>query len=189
MTKIIVLTGTPGAGKTTVLGEAMELIKDSSNVNVVNYADAMLETGKELGLGSDHDKIRKLPVEEQIDLQKKAAERIAQESDEITIVDTHSTVKTKDGYLPGLPEWVIKALNPETIVLVEADADEIVGRRSSDETRERDKETAEQINLHQKINRVAALSSANMCGATVKIIENHDNKLKEAASDFAELLI
>ncbi|MFO7872703.1 MAG: adenylate kinase [Candidatus Undinarchaeales archaeon] len=186
MAEIIVLTGTPGAGKTTVLDKAIDLV--DSDVSVINYADVMLETGKDSGLGSDHDKIRKLKVEQQIKLQKKAAENIAKKAEGITVVDTHSTIKTKNGYLPGLPEWVVKALKPKTIVLVEAGAEEIIGRRNTDESRERDKEDADKIELHQKINRSAVSASAVLTGATIKIVENHDNKLKEAAENLAEIL-
>ncbi len=186
MAEIIVLTGTPGAGKTTVLDKAIEL--SDSEIKVVNYADVMLETGEDLGLGSDHDKIRKLDVGQQIKLQKKAAENITEKAEGITVVDTHATIKTKNGYLPGLPEWVVKALKPKTIVLVEADAEEIIGRRQTDKSRERDEEEAGKIDLHQKINRSAVSASAVLTGATIKIVENHDNKLKEAAENLAEIL-
>lgn len=185
MAEIIIITGTPGAGKTTVLNEAISHI--DSDVKIINYADMMLETGKEMGLGSDHDAVRKLPVEQQINLQKKAAENIFEKAEGLTVVDTHATIKTKQGYLPGLPEWVVKILKPKTIVLVEAEPEEIIGRRKTDESRERDKEESGKIDMHQMINRSAAASSAVLCGATIKIVANHNGRLKEAAKELAEI--
>ena len=183
---IIVITGTPGAGKTTVLNEALSKI--DGEIKVINYAEIMLAIGKEIVGSEDHDLIRKLPVEEQKKLQKAAAEKISNEASGITIVDTHSTINTKNGYLPGLPEWVIKALSPKTIVLIEADPEEIAGRRAKDKSRQRDQESINMIKLQQDVNRMSAFSSAVLCGATVKIIKNHDNGLEEAADELVRLI-
>lgn len=184
MKKIYVITGTPGAGKTSVLNAASAKVK----ANIVNYADVMLETGKSLGLGNNHDALRKLPLESQKELQKKAAEKIASSAQGITIVDTHCTVRTANGYLPGLPEWVIKALNPVSIIVVDAKPREILSRREKDSTRHRDKETLESIKLQQEINYAAAIAAATLCGATVKIIENRNNNLGKAAEELAKIL-
>jgi len=186
MTSIIIVTGTPGAGKTTVLQGALEKIKNDTKV--VSYAKVMLSLGADLGIGDDHDAIRKQPLEVQRDLQKKAAEKIASEADGVTIVDTHTTIRTKNGYLPGLPEWIVKALSPQVIVVVEANPDEIVGRRKADKTRSRDAETVKGVELHQQINRAAAIVAASACGATVKIVKNRNDKLDEAVDDMVKLL-
>ena len=79
--------------------------------------------------------------------------------------------------MPGLPKWVLEGLNPDTFILVEAHPDEIMVRRMSDETRQRDAEKAKDIQLHQEMNRAAAMAYATLTGATVKIINNHDNHL------------
>lgn len=185
--RIIVITGTPGAGKSTVLNAAMD--KFSAEVKVLNYANVMLEVGEALGLGGDHDAIRKLELDKQRGLQKKAAEKIAKgAAGGITIVDTHATIKTPKGYLPGLPEWVVRALTPEIIVLVEANPAEILGRRTRDATRKRDGEAVTGIDRHQQINRAAAMAAAELCGAAVKIIENHDDGLEKAAAELAEVI-
>lgn len=183
--KIIIVTGTPGAGKTTVLNGALEKVK---NAAVFNYADVMLEVGKGMGLDSNHDAIRKLPLAKQRELQKAAAEKIAERTKGLTIVDTHCTIRTEKGYLPGLPEWVIKALNPSTIVLVEAPTSEIALRRKTDRTRSRENEKDTLIHMQQDINRAIALAYASLCGATVKIIENKNNKLADAVSELVKLL-
>lgn len=43
--KIIIITGTPGAGKTTVLNETLKKFSPD-NVQIVNYGDIMLEIAK-----------------------------------------------------------------------------------------------------------------------------------------------
>jgi adenylate kinase len=169
----IVVTGVPGVGKTTVMTAAAEAKK----LKIVVYGSVMFEQAQKLGVKS-RDDMRKLPPEQQRDIQKKAAEQIKRMGD--VIVDTHCTVKTSKGYLPGLPAWVLEALKPSTIVLVEADPHEIFGRRARDATRERDPEAIEQIDLHQQVNRAAAMAYATLTGATVKIVYNHDDRVQEA---------
>jgi adenylate kinase len=103
-------------------------------------------------------------------------------------VDTHCTIKTPKGFMPGLPRWVLEDLQPDQFILIEADGDEILMRRVSDVTRSRDTERLEAINLHQKMNRAAAMSYAVYTGATVKIIPNHNQGLDEAVEILREAL-
>ena len=106
----------------------------------------MIDLAKEMGLVENRDEMRKLTLEQQKKLQIKTAEKIAEMKN--VIVDTHCTVKTSKGYLPGLPEWVIKKLNPTAIVVVEADPEEIYNRRANDETRNRDSDSKDMIDEH-----------------------------------------
>ena len=101
------------------------------------------------------------------------------------MVDTHASILTHSGYMPGLPEWTARALNPDIIVLVEATPDEIAGRRSKDATRARD---SDNIGLHQSVNREYAAVAAVMTGATVAIVENHDNQVDVAVEQFRKVL-
>jgi len=179
---LIVVTGIPGVGKTTVMKKAAE----GMAVQFVTFGTVMSELAIESGLVKDRDEMRKLTLEQQKELQIKSAEKIA--SMKNVILDTHCTVKTPKGYMPGLPEWVIKRINPMAIVVVEADAQEIFNRRANDPTRNRDPDTTEQINEHQMINRAAAMAYAALTGATVKIVFNHDNQIEEAVKQAAPVL-
>ena len=116
-------------------------------------------------------------------LQKQAGEKIGQMDN--VIVDTHASILTPSGYLPGLPEWTVKAIMPNTIVLVEALPEEIENRRSKDTSRARDKDD---IGLHQRINREYAIAAAFMTGATVGFVPNNDNKIEIAVEKFKEIL-
>ena len=179
---IIVVTGIPGVGKTTVMQKAAE----GMDIKFVTFGTVMIDIAKEMKLVKDRDEMRKLTLEQQKKLQIKTAEKIAKMKN--VILDTHCTVKTPKGYMPGLPEWVVKKLNPMAIVIVEADPEEIYNRRAKDTTRNRDPDTVEQIAEHQQINRAAAMAYAALTGSTVKIVFNHDDALDEAVKQASPVL-
>lgn len=185
MPKTVILTGIPGSGKTSILTEALAMLSREKKPTIsVNFGDVMLASSG----AKNRDELRKLPQEKQVENQKKAAEKIAKMAKkENVIVDTHCTIRTPAGYLCGLPEWVLNALSPNVIVLVEAEPSEIAGRRESDETRKRDAESADEIDQHQKINRAAGISYCMLTGATMKIIKNRDNRLLDAVKELAGL--
>ena len=71
---IVVVTGVPGVGKTTVLSEFLKL---KPKFELKNFADSMLEEAIKKGILKGkkedlHDSIRKLPPETQLKLQKAA---------------------------------------------------------------------------------------------------------------------
>ncbi len=174
---VIVVTGIPGVGKTTVMKHAAEGL----NIEFVTFGTVMADIALEKKLVKDRDEMRKLSLEQQKQLQIKTAEKIGKMKN--VIVDTHCTIKTPKGYMPGLPEWVLKKLNPTTIVVVEADPQEIFNRRAKDTTRNRDPDSVEKIAEHQMMNRAAAMAYAALTGATVKIVFNHDNALDAAVKE------
>ena len=179
---VIVVTGIPGVGKTTVMQKAAE----GMDLEFVTFGTVMIDIAKEKGLVKDRDEMRKLTLDQQKDLQIQTAEKVANMKN--VILDTHCTVKTPKGYMPGLPEWVIKKLKPTAIVVVEADPEEIYNRRANDETRDRDPDSIEKIAEHQQINRSAAMAYAALSGATVKIVFNHDNAIEEAVKEASPVL-
>ena len=180
---IAIIAGIPGAGKTTVMNEAIK----GKNIKVINYGDVIFEIAKERKLVNHRDELRKLPFDIQRNMQIEAAKKIAK--NENVIVDTHCTVKTPYGYLPGLPYDVLNILKPDRIILVEANPEEIVARRSKDaDIRMRDEESKEEMEEHQLMNRIAAMSYATIIGATVKIIKNRQGKIEKAAEEIIKAL-
>lgn len=174
---VIVVTGIPGVGKTTVMQKAAE----GMDIKFVTFGSVMIDIAQQMGLVKHRDDMRKLSLEQQKDLQIRTAEHVGKMQN--VIVDTHCTVKTPKGYMPGLPEWVLRKLNPTALVIVEADPKEIYNRRIKDTTRNRDADPPEKIAEHQMMNRAAAMAYAALTGATVKIVFNHDNALDEAVKD------
>jgi adenylate kinase len=183
--KVVVIAGIPGSGSTTVLSKVLEEL----DYMHVNYGDVMLEIAKDDGLVDNRDDLRKLSPDIQKEVQKNAAQSIREKSKQSNIiVDTHCTINTPSGFLPGLPKWVLDQLKPDMFILLEADGDEILKRRISDTTRNRDSERLKDIELHQEMNRAASMAYAVLTGATVKIIENHDNKVDEAVNEMVKTL-
>jgi adenylate kinase len=151
----------------------------------------MFEIAKKRRLVEDRDELRMLPVKTQREVQKLTGERIAAMSrSKVVVVDTHTLVQTSEGgFLIGLPQWVAEALRPASLVLVEADPENIASRRAKDETRTRDEQLIESIERHQELSRAAAIAVGTLTGATVMILKNVEGKAEEAANAFAELLL
>ncbi|MHC1626299.1 MAG: adenylate kinase [Methanoculleaceae archaeon] len=188
MGKKIVITGVPGVGKTTVINGALEkLAAEGVRYESLNFGTFMFEVAREEGIVQDRDEMRKLDGKTQKRLQRMAAEKIAGREGNV-IVDTHASIRTPGGYLPGLPEWVLRALMPDMVVLIETDEDQILMRRMQDETRTRDMEGSRAIASHQQFNRAIAASYAMMTGCTVKIVKNQDFLLDQAIEELAAAL-
>ncbi|MGZ4943121.1 MAG: adenylate kinase [Halobacteriota archaeon] len=181
MSQIVVLTGIPGSGKTTVTRKAIEKLEAQGNpFGMVTYSDIMLDEAVQRGWVQARDEIRKLEPQKQRDLQRIAARIIADTATTSLVVDTHATMRTPKGYLPGLPVWVLDELKPDLILVVEAAPKEIMRRRSTDKSRSRDVQDEQGIQEHQEVNRAICMAYAAHTGATVKILQNPDGKLSEA---------
>ncbi len=184
----VIITGVPGVGKTTVVNEALQKIKEEGiTYESLNFGTFMFEVAQKEGIVTDRDEMRKLDRSEQKRLQKLAASEIAKRPGNV-LIDTHASIKTPKGFLPGLPEWVLAELMPDSVVLVETDEDQILLRRIGDETRTRDMEGARSIFEHQQFNRSIAAAYAMVTGCTVKIITNSDFLLERAVADMADQL-
>lgn len=178
----IIVTGVPGVGKTTVMNKAAE----AASISVVVYGTEMFEVAKARGLVEHRDEMRKLDPEVQKEVQRAAAEAIAAKGN--VVVDTHCSIATPKGFLPGLPAWVLESLKPSAVILVEATPEEIAGRRAGDESRVRDADTPEAIDAHQKMNRAFATAYATLTGATVAIVNNHNGALDAAVAAMLPVL-
>ncbi len=188
MGKKVVITGVPGVGKTTVINRAIEeLSAEGIEYVPLNFGTCMFEVASGQGLVRDRDEMRKLDQAQQRDLQRSAAQVIARSEGNV-IIDTHCTVKTPKGYLAGLPEWVLRELMPDTVILVETDEDQILKRRLSDETRVRDLEGYNDILEHQQFNRAMGAAYAMLTGCTVKIVKNPDFLLEKGVEDMKDIL-
>jgi len=186
--KKVIITGVPGVGKTTVVNEALKKLKESGiEYQSINFGSFMFEVAKAENIVKDRDQMRTLDRAVQKQLQQRAGQAIAKVPGNV-LIDTHASVKTPKGYLAGLPEWVLREIMPDIIVLVETDDDQILMRRLTDETRSRDKEGSRSIGEHQQFNRSIAAAYAMMTGCTIKIITNADFLLERSSGELAEVL-
>ena len=186
--KRAVIVGIPGVGKTTVIARAAEIINNKRKAVVVVFGTMMFEEARRsLGL-KDRDEMRRLPVDVQRRLQEIAAQRIAEMDDEVVIVDTHLFINTGEGYYPGLPMRLLNIMKPTNLVMVEAKAHEIASRRSSDQTRNRDSSSAEEIEKDLNISRVMVASCSVLTGAPFAIVPNAEGGVEHAAERIARIL-
>ncbi len=191
--KVIVVTGVPGVGKTTVLGLVKKLAEEEGiRLKVVNFGDYMLKEALAKGLVKSRDEIRKLSLKVQKELQASAAKRIVEEAvkpadADVVIVDTHAVIKTPTGYWPGLPKHIVEILMPAVIFAIEAKPEEILKRQMGDKTRQRsDIGDAEKIAELMTMARVAAMASAVLVGAGVKVVINVEGAPELAAKEILE---
>lgn len=181
---LCVVLGIPGVGKTTVLEATARHVE----LRRLNFGDYMFAEASKAGLVKDRDEMRRLPRSKQIELQHKAAEKIHADSRTgNVIVDTHASIKTPRGYMPGLPEKTLRALGPDALVLVECEAQAIWNRRNKDASRSRDPDTVEDIAEHQMMNRCFAAVYADLTNSTVLIVKNDDGKVDEAGKKIAKV--
>ncbi len=174
--------GIPGVGKTTVVSRARELLVESgTSVEHVTFGTTMFEEASKIGI-VDRDRMRRLPIGEQKDLQMNAAVKIAKMTTGITLIDTHLFILTQEGYLPGLPGDILTALRPTNLVLIEASVPDVISRRLSDTTRSRDSTNAATIDMENNLAKAILAASSVISGCPLKIIKN-ENEMVDAAAD------
>ncbi len=187
--RVVIVTGVPGVGKTTVLQHLKDKAQAKGlDVEIVNFGSFMLDYAVREGIIENRDKIRTLPLRKQLDLQARAAKAIIEYASKrlgensYLIIDTHALVRTVAGYWPGLPKHVIDHLLPDMIAVIEAPAEIIAARQERDKTRYRaDFGGAEGVRRLMEYARAASFASAVFYASTVAIIENPEGRAEEAA--------
>ena len=186
--KTVVIVGVPGVGKSTIISNATAtLLKKGTTLNTVVFGSVMFEEAKKLGI-NDRDQIRKQTIDVQQRLQNMTADHISSLNDSIVVVDTHLFIKTQSGYYPGLPMSLILKINPERLILITANSEEILNRRKNDSTRARDLISDDEIKRDIEVSLSMISSLSILTGAPFEIIYNHDNMIDSATSLLVELL-
>jgi len=184
-----VILGIPGVGKTTIISEVEDIFEGKGlKAETVVFGSLMFEEAKKKGLKT-RDDMRKLPIEDQRNLQEDAAKRIADMKERIVIIDTHLFIRTSEWYYPGIPMNVTNIIRPTHLLLVIANPREILMRRQSDTTRRRDLSSEPEIQYEIDVSRIMIVSSANMTGSPFTILENQKNQAKKVAQDIVRLLV
>jgi len=181
----LVVVGIPGVGKSTVVDK---FIVQFPGARLVTFGSVMLKEAKSKKWVKDRDQMRKLPVGKQKKLQKAAATAISRMREKVVVVDTHLFIRTNEGFWPGLPFEVVRALQPTHLVLVEASPEEVAKRRSADATRTRDSITPGALSQELQLARSFLTVASTLTGAPMLIVTNAEGKADEAASVVAEML-
>jgi adenylate kinase len=84
---------------------------------------------------------------------------------------------------------LILKMDPQRLILVTANSDEILNRRKKDTTRTRDLISDDEIyrDIQVSISMISSLSI--LTGAPFEIIYNHDDMIDSATSQLVELLV
>lgn len=186
--KRAIIVGISGVGKTTVITRAAEMLNQKRKTTIVVFGTVMFEEAKKMGL-KNRDEMRRMPIEDQRRLQEMAAQRITEMKDDIVLIDTHLFINTEEGYYPGLPVRLLSIMKPTNIIMVAADPSEIAKRRKTDQTRQRDIASTENIQKELDISRVMVASCSILTGAPFAIILNNDGQMGEAAVNIAKMLL
>ena len=186
--KKVIIVGIPGVGKSTIISNATtELQNIGTSVTTVVFGSVMFEEAKKLGI-THRDQMRKLSIDVQQKLQNMAADLISGRRESIVVVDTHLFIKTSSGYYPGLPMNLILKLNPDRLILVSANSEEILRRRRDDNTRTRDMISDDEIKRDIEVSLSMISSLSILTGAPFEIIHNNDNMIDSATAQMIELL-
>ncbi|HEY1247997.1 MAG TPA: adenylate kinase [Nitrososphaera sp.] len=186
--KRIVVVGIPGIGKTTVISRASELLRQANkNTEIVVFGTLMFEESKKLGV-RNRDELRNLSITQQRTLQEMAAQKIHGMRADVLLIDTHLFIKTAEGFYPGVPMHLINALRPTHFVMIAADAQEILNRRNSDKTRQRDLATVKEIETELEISKIVVSCCSVISGSPFMIVINKENDMDTAAAAIASVI-
>ncbi|TSD14000.1 adenylate kinase [Haloglomus irregulare] len=187
---VTVLAGVPGVGLTALAERARKQLSDE--YELVNFGDVMLEQAVANDLVETRGDLAGLPRETTRRLQRRAGEYVADRSDAAEVLlTTHLVVETDVGLLPGLPDAVLRDVDPDLLVVVET-TPETVRERRTESPRGYEDETALAIEFEQDFNRTAAFEYAVAADAPVRLVENEADvaagaeALAAAVSDRAE---
>ncbi len=187
--KRAITVGIPGVGKSTVINKAAELLNSNGvSASIAVFGTIMFEEAKQLGI-KNRDELRKMPIYEQKRLQELVAIKIASMKDQVIIIDTHLFINTRQGYYPGLPISLLSILKPTNFILIAAEPEEILRRRITDKSREREIKVVNDIKYDLEIAQIMVAACSILTGVPFVIIFNNDGKLEEAARNIMELFI
>jgi len=182
VSKKVVIVGIPGVGKSTLVNKIVEILNSKQkSVSVNSFGTLMFEEAQKNGM-KNRDDLRKLSMEEQQNLQKKAAQKIAKLEDDLVIIDTHTFISTNAGFYPGLPHNVLEIIKPSNFISVYALPEDIYNRRMKDTTRQRDIVSIDNIKKEMAISDAMLSSCAAFSGSPMKPVLNTEGKVDEAAN-------
>jgi len=181
----VVVVGIPGVGKTTVVEKTAAGIKGSK---IVTFGSVMADEALKLGWIKNRDEMRKMTVEKQKKLQKLAAQKISRRKDPVLFIDTHLFIRTPEGFWPGLPFEVVRAMKPTHLVLVEALSEEIRARRTADATRARDDVSVAELESELAMGRSFLTAASTLSGAPMLVVLNAQGKADDTAQKLTQVL-
>lgn len=202
MSKVYLLAGISGVGKSSVVSRALEILEEiksqselQRSINAVlgkgrlsseevsrlrrlvveraNFGEILFSIAKKKRLVDEKAELGDLPDAKIQSLQRAAVTRIKKMKGTV-LVDLHLTVRTSRGIVAGLPISSAKALSPEVIILLQAPAEEVFRRRMKDRKTQDTRQplTLEGLKEHMAYDQAAAICIATVAGIRVTTIKN-----------------
>lgn len=186
---LAVIFGINGVGKTSVVQNVLK----NTDFERIHWGSVSEKLAKERGLIENIDQIRKLNVKVQKELQSEAAKSISElvnsNPGKNYLLETHSALKTPQGFLPGFNQEILNLLKPGIFIVIEADANAVFQRRQNDTTRTRDDDASiEDVQKNLEATRWYASTFAVMSAATLFIVENKQGDVNFAAEEITKML-
>ena len=183
--RIILVFGSPGAGKTTVITKS---IGNNAAYQIINIGTLMKDIAMNRGYVSDRDVVRYLPIKIATAIRKTAIGQIEKMQGNI-VIDTHASVERGDRYFPGMPlDEISRLTGIAGIIYIDAKTDDIIKRRKYDKNRKREMDSSRTIDLQRSIN-IAMISAISAhLNISVYIIENNEGMLHTAEKNFKAAL-
>jgi len=182
--KLIIVTGTPGAGKTSII----DSVKANKKYKIVNIGTTMEDLLLKRGLIKHRDEIRYLDFDTIERFREAAFKQVASLKGNI-VVDTHMSVERQGKYVPGLPCVISKYLRGLVgIVYIDATTDELLSRRSNDKLRIREAEDRMIIEMQRAIHAAMLAYYSIQLNIPIYVINNEENSLKESIKAFKNAL-
>jgi adenylate kinase len=151
----------------------------------------MMDIFQKSGRSVERDSMRRDNVDVQRRLQKQVAEAVAEKAkllSGVTIIDTHMSIRTPEGFFPGLSTNNLEILKPRMLVLVEALPREVSSRRMKDSSRKRDTAMETSVKEELAFSRSIAAACAVLMSVPVKVVVNVEGKPEEAAKEILNAL-
>lgn len=172
----IIITGTPGSGKSTVLSRI------KAKVRIINMGGEMMKILAEKGI-TERDKVRYVPYSETVKVRAEVVKRVNRITED-SIIDTHASVKSNIRYIPGFSTSDLGELKGIMgVIYIDAHANEIMVRRLTDTTRARENDLEDEINQQRRINTAIASYFATYLDVPLYVVMNRQNQIEKAVAD------
>ena len=183
MGKIIIVAGLSGAGKTTLINSISKSLKHADiNFKVVNVGTLMEDIGIKNKYIWHRDQIKKIDVKLGSNLRELAYSKISKLRENV-LLDTHITIEneSESRFVSGLPSKTLKRLrNVAAFVYINAPSEDIIKRRKTDKSRNREEQDAFSLDIQRIVDISALAYYITYFNIPLYIIENKNRTLEKS---------